>query len=214
MEPPLMIDQAKQLVSAMCDAGHVRPEHSQFDGETLPRSNAAERALQAAWLMGYTARKKAEFNHAYMRENNMSDWNDAIELAAQLCEKLQRELRGASEGGALEEHVKHALTTFGVAASHIRELKRPEPKAQQPSVGRIVHVMLKDMYTPGLLLRSAVITRVGPVMVDTPVVPGRVALHVFTAPEDKGRYIEDFEADQSPEGGAWDEKTWRWPSRV
>lgn len=52
----------------------------------------------------------------------MSEWNDAIELAAHLCEKMARELSGSP--AAAEDHVRHAVTTFGVAAVRVRELKR------------------------------------------------------------------------------------------
>lgn len=144
----------------------------------------------------------------------MSEWNDAIELAAQLCEKLGRELRGAPV--AAEDHVRQAVTAFGIAAVRVRELKKPVPKAQQPSVGRIVHVMIRR--GAGLHLRPAIITRVGPVKVSDPDVPGRVGLHVFWAPEDYGDISYNppgaIEADYNPEDREWLENHWRWPSRV
>jgi hypothetical protein len=144
----------------------------------------------------------------------MSEWNDAIELAAQLCEKLQRELRGASSGGALEEHVKHALTTFGVAASRIRELKKPELRLPRPAVGRIVHTMIRQgSGDRGLVLRPAIIVRVGPHLVDQEDKPGLVSLFVFTALGDGVADIA-FDSLPSPEGGEWLARTWRWPPRV
>jgi hypothetical protein len=158
-------------------------------------------------------RKESEFKHAYSRENNMSDWNDAIELAAQYCDKLAREA-GNDQIGTDIALLKRAYVRAG---AHVRELKKPAHKLpSSPSVGRVVHVMIRNGEDSGLHLRPAIITRVGPGRVDQADKPGLIAVQVFLAPEDTtdGRRALTFDALPSPEGGEWKENAWRWPPRV
>jgi hypothetical protein len=132
----------------------------------------------------------------------MSEWNDAIEAAAKVCEASGREDLG------LPENRHHRI------AEQIRGLRKPELRPQKPAVGRIVHVMIRN--GAGLHLRAAIITRVGHPAVVSPIVDaafGFVALNVFCAPEDLAD-VKLIEAEYSLEPGEWKENTWRWPLRV
>jgi hypothetical protein len=87
----------------------------------------------------------------------------------------------------------------------------------KPSAGRIVQYML-ETHNGGLVIRPAVITRVGAALTDEADV-GQVALSVFTAPEDRGHAdvpLEAIERRIACEAPAeeWRAGTWRWPERT
>jgi|HubBroStandDraft_4_1064222.scaffolds.fasta_scaffold31129_4 hypothetical protein len=87
--------------------------------------------------------------------------------------------------------------------------------SQKPSPGRIVHVMIEVEPAPALVLRPAIITRVGPVRVGE-VDDGQVAYKVLYAPEDlpRGSRSSRRVGRESPAGGEWKPNDWRWPERV